>query len=133
MRKEQSGPPDPEKYPPRPLQGREDEERSAPLRDLGPLILAQLADLVTTGALVGKKYPGHRRGVEANPLPGMESNVGRAGWGLAETLMLHYLSKDKPKLREAIKGTLPGVHGVLALNNAGLRQGTPLQESRKGR
>jgi hypothetical protein len=115
------GPPAPPVYAPRPLEGWQDEQQQS-FSDLWPLIAAQALDFGTTEMSFRNPAPGVV-GRELNPLPGMQSTAGRLGWGLLETLLAHELTKGSPKLRKTVLGTLPGLHGVLALNNAAGGQG----------
>lgn len=108
------GPPNPAVYAPRPLEGRQDEPHVTSLSELWPLWIAQLADIGSTAALT------KRGGRENNPLPGMQSNAGRVGWGLAELALLHALArrgvtgKAAANLAAAIHGTLAGQNSALA-------------------
>lgn len=71
-----------------------------------PLIVAQLMDLLTTEKPVGflahsDSSPGGWVATEGNPLPGMQSTVGRLGWGGAEAALGALLAKKYPKLGRA--------------------------------
>lgn len=105
------GPPSPKNYPPRPLEGRVEEEKDSAFQELLPLILAQVADSVTTESNIRK---GAR---EVNPLPGMQSIVGRNTFGLVETLLAHFLTRNKPKLRNVLIPNMANEHFLAALEN----------------
>lgn len=108
------GPPAPKQYAPMQMSGQQ-EESSARFSDLLPLIAAQALDYATTEAALKNKQNGI---AEHNPLPGMQSSLGRAGWGIGETLLAHFLTRNRPKLRNATMTALPMVHSALSMNNA---------------
>lgn len=120
-----TGPPDPKLPEIRQLQGR-DRERSN-FKELIPLISSQLMDLFTTEIALNTK-PAHTpygfvtHGREGNPLPGMQGSLGRLGWGAAETVLTHLLTKNKPKLRKAAKTIIPTIHGAFGMHNAASSQ-----------
>jgi len=112
------GPPAPNPVEVRQLQGREEEPKRNIMKDLAPLLAAQVLDILTTEAVI------RSGGAELNPLPGMQSTVGRVGWGTLEAALAHLLTKNKPRLREVVvKNVLPGLHGALSMNNAAFSQG----------
>lgn len=110
------GPPNPRDYPPRPLEGMPEEEK-AKLSDLWPLMMAQAADLISTEAVL------RGGGYESNPglralQTGKSVAPAMAVGSLAELLLVHYLTKNRPELRGALNTVLPAFKGTLAGQNA---------------
>lgn len=131
------GPPNPRQYPPRKLEGREDEPKVDLLKTLTPMLIAQALDTLSTERPLGfmansdpEPMLDSRTGVgyvmqgppEANPLPGMNAGgaagtASRLGWGLAEILLARTLLKKKPKFGNAyVKGST-AAHSALAYGN----------------
>lgn len=88
-----------------------------------PLLLAQGVDLITTNKLVGTKAPVYsnpgfnRGGVESNPLPGMQSGLGRAGWAGLELAAVAALMKANPKAGEVLRNVAMNKRLELGLAN----------------
>jgi hypothetical protein len=107
------GPPAPEPAAARQMIGREPERKDGLIPDdMKPLAIGILADLLSTEFMT--RVGGGR---EDNPMPGMQSSAGRAGYGLAEMLLTHYLTRDHPNVRKAALKVSPAIRGTLAGQN----------------
>lgn len=92
-----------------------------------PATLAQLLDLTTTEDALGQNGAPQRRPddphiypvrtYEANPLPGMQSSVGRLLWAGVENQLADRLTRSHPRARIVVNVALPLIHGLLAIHN----------------
>ena len=87
------------------------------MKDMGPMLLAQLADLATTEGV--RMSGGH----EDNPLVrklqvGGSNAPAMAGSALIEALVLHALSKKHPQAGSILKTLNTAYRGTLAGQNA---------------
>lgn len=90
------------------------------VKALLPLILAQGVDLLTTERLLSSPSTDGASPIEGNPLPGMQSSLGRLGWGALETALAGLVMKKAPKLAIPARNVLVGVHSGLAAGNENL-------------
>ena len=97
------------------------------LKAILPLLIAQGLDLVSTEQAIGTPTPKpyiyngklwtHHPIYERNPLPGMQSSVGRIGWGALEAALAALVLKKAPKVGVPARNALVGVHTGLARGN----------------
>ena len=87
-------------------------------KSLLPLLVAQGLDLLTTENYIAQPAPeGWSNQGESNPLPGMQTSLGRLGWGALESALMAALLKKAPRIGVPVRNALIATHTGFASGN----------------
>jgi hypothetical protein len=93
-------------------------EKPSVLKAIAPLVMSEIADLLTTHAVQSEPVPrGWEPPKENNPIPGMGSDHGRIAMNALEAAVVMALLKKKPSLGGAVSNAISIGHGALASGN----------------
>ena len=94
------------------------EQKPSMIKMLLPLLLSQGVDMLTTeNSLSQPSPPGWSPPRERNPLPGMQSTVGRLGWQALESALVAALMAKHPKFGRIARDAATVVHSAAATGN----------------
>lgn len=115
------GPPAQREYAPIQMSGRDETSKPGFLEHMTPMLIASLADILSTEAVRKKGANGEENNPIINKLQVGGSSAPALGIGyVLEALALHLLSKEHPRLGEALKTAQTASSGTMAGQNLAL-------------